>query len=115
MKSKDRNEIIKHLFCTWVIIFRALSKFFSDNGREFSHKDYNEMCDSYNITIKKTAAESPFSNGLMGRHNAILEEMLLKTCEESGSSLEIALQWVTNAKNSLSNVHGFSPYQLVLV
>ena len=41
--------------------------------------------------------------------------MLLKTCEESGSGLEIALQWVINAKNSLSNVHGFSPYQLVFV
>ena len=71
------------------------------------------MFDSYNITIKKTAAESPFSNGLMERHNAILDEMLLKTCEESGSSFEIALQWVINTKNSQSNVHGFSPYQLV--
>ena len=50
----------------------------------------------------------------MERHNAILEEMFLKTCEESGSSLEIALQWVINAKNLLSNVHCFSPYQLVL-
>ena len=68
---------------------------------------------SYNITIKKTAAESPVSNGLMERHNAILEEMLLKTCKESGSGLDIALQWVINAKNSLLNVHGFSPYQLV--
>ena len=45
------------------------------------------MCDSYNIIIKKTAAELPFSNGLMERHNAILEEMLLKTCEESSSRL----------------------------
>ena len=49
----------------------------------------------------------------MERHNAILEEMLLKTCEESGSSLEITLQWVINAKSLLSNVHDFSPYQLV--
>ena len=39
--------------------------------------------------------------------------MILKTCEESGSDLQIALQWVINAKNSLSNVHGFSSYQLV--
>ena len=113
VKSKDRNEIIKHLFRSWISIFGAPSKFFSDNGGEFSNEDYNDMCDSYNITIKKTAAESPFSNGLMERHSAILEEMLLKTCEENGSSLEIALQWVINAKNSLSNVHGFSRYQLV--
>ena len=113
LKSKDRNETIKHLLRTWINIFGAPSKFFSDNGGEFSNEDYNEMCDSYNITIKKTVAESPFSNGLMERHNAILKEMLLKTCEESGSSLEIALQWVMNAKNLLTNVHGFSPYQLV--
>ena len=65
VKSKDRNEIIKHLFHTWISIFGALPKLFSDNGREFSNEDYNEICDSYNITIKKTAAESLFYNGLM--------------------------------------------------
>ena len=37
--------------------------------------------------------------------------MLLKTCKET--SLEITLQGVINVKNLLSNVHGFSPYQLV--
>ena len=67
------------------------------------------MSDSCNITIKKTAAESPFSNGLMERHNDILEEMFLKTFEESGSDLQIALQWVINAKNSLSNVCQMNP------
>ena len=86
VKSKDRNEIIKHLFRTWICIFGVPPKRFSDNSREFSNEDYNEMCDSYNITIKKTAAELPFSNGLMERYNAILDELLLKTCEESGSS-----------------------------
>ena len=80
VKSKHRNEIIKHLFRTFTF---APSKSFSDNGGEFSNEHYNEMCDSYNTTIKKTAAESPCSNGLMERRNAILKEMLLKTCEES--------------------------------
>ena len=37
VKLKDRNEIIKHLFRTWISIFGAPSKFFSDNGREFSN------------------------------------------------------------------------------
>ena len=97
------DPVIKHLFRTWISIFGASSKFFSDNSGEFSNEDYNENI-TINITIKKTAAEFPFSNGLTERHNAI---------SESGSSLEIALQWVINAKNSLLNVHGFSPYQLV--
>ena len=34
VKSKDSNEIIKHLFRTWISIFGAPSKFFSDNGGE---------------------------------------------------------------------------------
>ena len=40
------------------------------------------MCELYNITVEKTAAEAPFSNGLVGRHKAVLEYMLLKTCED---------------------------------
>ena len=89
------------------------SKYFSDNGGEFSNENYNEMCQLYNITVKKTAAEASFSKGLVERHDAVLENMLLQTCEDKNISIEIALQWVINSKNSLTNVHGFSPYQLV--
>ena len=48
----------------WISIFGAPSKFFSDNREEFSNEDYMELCKAMNITIKKTAAEAPFSNGL---------------------------------------------------
>ena len=85
VKLKDRNEIIKHLLCIWISIFGAPSRFFSDNIGEFCNEDCNEMCDFCNITIKRNDAESAFSSGLMERHNAILDEMLLKTCKESGS------------------------------
>ena len=35
------------------------------------------MYESMNIKVKKTAAESPFSNKLCERHNAVLEYMFL--------------------------------------
>ena len=111
--SKHKEKIISAIFKIWISVFGPPSKYFSDNGGEFSNDDFNEMCESLNIVVKKTAAESPFSNGLCERHNAVLEDMLLKvTCDKS-IPLDICLQWVINAKNSLSNVHGFSPYQLV--
>ena len=50
---------------------------------------------------------------MVERHDAVLEDMLLKTCEDKIVSIEIALQWVINSKNYLTNVHGFSHYQLV--
>ena len=40
--------------------------------------------------------------------------MLDKVPEESKCSFEVALAWCTNAKNSLQNVHSFSPFQLSL-
>ena len=39
----------------------------------------------HNIRFMLTAAESPFSNGLVERHNLILSEMLDKTLEDHNS------------------------------
>ena len=65
------------------------------------------MCEAMNITIKVTAAESPFSNGLVDRHNFIITDMMDKKLEESQLNLDLALSWRLNAKNSLANVLGF--------
>ena len=40
--------------------------------------------------------------------------MLDKVLTDSKCPFNVALMWCTNAKNSLHNVHGFSPYQLAL-
>ena len=141
VKLKKKEEIIQHLFTMWISIFGASSKFFSDNG-ELSNEDYMGLCEAMNITIKKTGGETPFDNGLCECHNAVLEEMFLKTRAEAKCDFLTALQWAVNAKNSLSNwftdfhhfnwyleeildyqmfsqtnsfqlVHRFSPFQLV--
>ena len=51
-----------------------------------------ELCEAMNIIIKKTAAEAPFSNGLCERHNAVLEEVFLKTRAEAKCDFITALQ-----------------------
>ena len=40
--------------------------------------------------------------------------MLDRTLEDNKIDLELALAWCINAKNSLANVHGISPFQLAL-
>ena len=40
--------------------------------------------------------------------------MLGRILEESTNNIDIAVTWKINAKNSLTNVHGFSPYQLAI-
>ena len=70
--------------------------------------------EALNIKIQTTGAESPWSNGIVERHNLVLSEMLNKVLEEQHCNFEVALAWCLNAKNSLQNVHGFSPFQLAI-
>ena len=112
--SKDPEVVIKAIFKSWIQVYGPVEKFMSDNGGEFANEKFIEMCESMNIRFMLTAAESPFSNGLVERHNLILSEMLDKTLEDHNTDFELALAWCVNRKNSLANVHGFSPFQLAL-
>ena len=66
-----------------------------------------------NICILTTAAELPWSNGLIERHNAIVGYTVTKTMEDAGCDLKLTLSWAVTAKNSLKNVNGFSTNQIV--
>ena len=62
-----------------------------DNGRKFADSQFIEMCENLGIILKTTAAESPWSNGLVERHNMIISEMLDKVILDSHVDLELAL------------------------
>ena len=113
IRRKKPEIIIRELFNHWISIYGTPGSLLSDNGREFNNKELLELGEKCNIKIKTTAAESPWSNGLVERHNQILGDMILKTREDTGCSLEMAVMWCITAHNSLSDVHGFSPFQLV--
>ena len=114
VRSKSPNVIVRQIFQFWISIYGTPEAFLCDNGGEFNNSTYQELAEKLNITIKTTAAESAWSNGLVERHNGVLGEMIKKTQSDSGCTLEMAIAWCLNAHNSLSNVHGFSPFQLVL-
>ena len=113
IKSKRSEVIVNEFFKIWVGIFGCPQKVLSDNGREFANQEFIQMCESLNINYITTAAESPWSNGLVERHNAVIGEAVNKILEETNCSLDVALCWAVNAKNSLQNIYGFSPHQLV--
>ena len=114
VSSKKPNEIIAKIFQVWISVFGPPKRFLHDNGGEFVNSDFLDLCDSFNIVILTTAAESPWSNRLCERHNAVLADMLDKILEERECDFQTALCWAIHAKNSLANVHGFSPYQLAI-
>ena len=80
---------------------------------KFTNEQYREMNEKLGVETCKTAAESPFSNGLVERHNAIFSETMFKTKADTGCDYEMAMSWGVCAKNALANNNGFSPNQLV--
>ena len=113
IRNKSPSTVVRELFRVWISIYGSPCSLLTDNGGEFANAEVLEFCEQLNITVKTTAAESAWSNGLVERHNRIMGEMIRKTVADSGCSLEFAVMWCLCAKNSLINVHGFSPFQLV--
>lgn len=111
--DKNRETIINALFRYWISIFGRPNLFLTDNGGEFMNKDFIEMSEQLEISVKTTAAHAPFSNGVCERHNGVIADAYNKLIEDLHCDPEIALAWATNAKNSLNNSFGFSPYTLV--
>ena len=111
--SKKKEVVVAAVLKIWISIFGCPEKILSDNGGEFNNEDLREMGEKLNTRITTTAAESPWSNGINERHNGLIGEMVIKTMEDSHCSLDIALSWSIYAKNSLANINGYSPHQLV--
>ena len=113
ISSKNQDVIISSIFRIWCSYFGFPGKFLTDNGGEFSNDRFREMNEMFNIENATTAAEAPFSNGIVERHNLILAEAMNKTIEDVKCAPEVALAWAVSAKNALQNNGGFSPNQLV--
>ena len=111
--SKHKEVIVDHVFKHWIQTFGRPQYFLSDNGGEFNNKLFRELGNALSTEILTTGAESPWSNGITERHNALIAKMVLQILASTDVSFDMALGWSVAAKNSLKNVHGYSPNQLV--
>ena len=114
VSSKDPKVLVESIFKNWIAIYRAPQRFFSNNGGEFMNSMFIEMCEQMNISGKNTAGRSPWSNGMVEHHNLVISEMLDRFLAESKCDFDLALAWCLSAKNSLHNVNGFTPFQIVI-
>lgn len=113
MRSKRSSEFVKKFLESWIAVHGAPKRLYSDNGGEFNNDEVRDMAENFDIEVKTTAGYSPWSNGLLERHNQTLTEILMKIKADNRCDWETALNWALMAKNALDNVHGYSSYQLV--
>ena len=71
------NETVAIDLKHWVAIF-GTPTFLSDNRGEFTNELFREMGKQFNINIKSTAAESPWSNDIVEKQNGVIGNMIEK-------------------------------------
>ena len=112
INDKKAATVLKGVTHAWLAIFGSPKSILADNGLEFNNAEFRDLCDYFGVHVYGTAAESPWSNGTNERHNGLFGHMVERLIEQ-GHSLEDAVCWATSSKNSLANIEGYSPNQLV--
>ena len=98
----------------WIAVFGRMDTLHSDRGGEFCCEELTSVAEYLGVRSSFTAADSPNQNGVNERNHAICDKMLIKMRSQDPSmSAEVALTWALTAKNTLQNVSGYSPFQIV--
>ena len=113
INNKCATTIVNNLFTSWIVLFGAPKKILSDNGAEFNNAIMRELGEVFNVRVLTTAAESPWSNGVCERQNAVLGDSVRKIVADCKCDVNVALAWAVAARNSLANYSGYAPNQLV--
>ena len=113
--DKTPETIIEKLLDNWILnLYGAPKNILTDCGGEFYNAKFKDMAQNLNIKLYTTAAESPHQNGICERNHALTDRIVEKMLtDDPDLEFDKALSAATFAKNSLINVNGFSPIQLV--
>ena len=87
--------------------------FFSDNGGEFLNESLVDFAAALNISIRMTAAASPWMNGACERSHATVDRIVEKILEDDPKvGIQKAVDLACFVKNNEITKSGFSPIQL---
>ena len=101
LNNKRTDTIIQVIMDFWCMnLGFPLSKFFADNGGEFSNIMLDELTSKLGLTVKFGPAYSPWRNGLNERSHASANLMIKKLMEEKKTALSDSLvkaaEWTHN-------------------
>ena len=114
IKNKQPEQVVKALIKTWIRYFGLMEGLLFDNGGEFSSEWMREVCSRLDIKNYTTGSEAAWQNGINERGHGHADGMVDAFERDYPEiDLDTALAWICSAKNSLTNVYGFSPHQLV--
>ena len=113
IKEKKPEEIVKVLLNLWLPHYGLMKCLHSDIGGENSNDLVEDVASNLGVMLTTTSAYSPHQNGINERNHAIVDLVITRMMESDGQlSPDLALSWALQAKNSLENAYGYTPFQL---
>ena len=116
IKDKEGRTIVREFMAKWIFgtPYGPCKTVLTDNGTEFVNWEFREMCEKLGIRHVTTGAWSPWSNGKNERNHHTVDIMLEKMLHDDPSmKFEDALSKAVYARNTMINVNGFSPAQIL--
>ena len=114
IKNKQASTIAEHLVTEWIQYHGPPKYLMTDRGNEFHNGEVKELCQFHGIRFTSTASYSPHQNAYVERGHAVADRALERMLTaDPALKPEVALGWVIHAVNSLQNVDGLAPFQLV--
>ena len=114
IQGKNPSLVGEVIMEKWIANFGRMEMIHSDRGGEFCCSKLADIAEYIGVRSSFTAASSPNQNGINERNHAVCDRMMDKMRSQDPSlSAQVALTWALVAKNSLENVSGFSPFQIV--
>ena len=111
--DKKPETIVAKLFDNWIRYFTAPDMILTDNGGEFVNEAMKESCSVLNIYHATTAAYAPWQNGTCEKNHALSDCVISSLLRDYPKmSLVQAVAWSCAVKNSLTNVYGYSSFEL---
>ena len=84
---------VQLLLTSWIGMFGAPCKLFSDNGGGFIGEDFVQLCETFNVKATTTVSYSPWSNGTCERHNQFITYILHKVYDDAKCDYVTPLAW----------------------
>ena len=113
ISEKKPEKVIDVVMRRWIQTFGMMKCLHSDIGGEMSNELMENVASYLGVKLTTTCASSPHQNGINERNHATVDLMMTRMLESDRNlTPRMALSWALNAKNSLENCYGFSPFQL---
>ena len=112
VRSKVSKEVGKAFVSSWVNYYGVPRRILWNTGGEFGSDHFRDLGDVLGIRLDVIGGGAHWALGLMEWRHGILRTLVTKSAQ-TGKQVPDVMGPVDLVMNSMSTVHGYSPYQLV--